>query len=110
MLLRTDARMRALCHDRCDMQGSTDRRDRLERIRTEVLDRTGRGGRERLPPKSLDSALTQGIAEVGPLMGDAAGGLFERLDTLNGRPVCVGRPDLGPCNALADVLTVGLGR
>lgn len=76
----------------------------------EVLDRTGRGGKGALAPEVAGFCVDQGIAEVGPLMGDAAGGLFERLDTLNGRPVCVGRPDLGPCNALADVLTVGLGR
>lgn len=54
--------------------------------------------------------VDHGTAELGAVMGEAAGGLLDMAETLKGRPVCAGRPDLGPCKAFADVLIVGCGR
>lgn len=76
----------------------------------EVLDRTGRGGKGALEPDADGFWDDQGTAELGPLMGDAIGGLLDSPETLKGRPVCVGKPDLAPCDPLTEVLMVGWGR
>lgn len=70
----------------------------------------GRGGNGALVPEAIALLDDHGMAELGPEMGDAAGGLADRLETPKGRADCGGSPERGPCAPLTVVLMVGLGR
>lgn len=74
----------------------------------EVLDRPNGGGKAGFELSAAELPDDHGTAELGPLTGDAAGGLLEMAATLKGRPVCAGSPDLGCCVVLRDVSMVGL--
>ena len=69
------------------------------------------GGNGGLEPEAAGLFGDHGEAELGPLMGDGAGGLLDKPATLKGRLLCAGNPERGPWGMpLTPVLMVGLGR